>query len=79
MTAIERVIATARAEIGYIEKATNSQLEGKTANAGTSRLRSPTTSVVGSPLRQPRQTTSGPTRITTAVSTAPPSECRPAQ
>ena len=33
MTAIERVIATARAEIGYIEKATNSQLEGKTANA----------------------------------------------
>jgi hypothetical protein len=35
MTAIERVIATARAEIGYIEKATNSQLEGKTANAGS--------------------------------------------
>ena len=35
MTAIERVIATARAEIGYIEKATNSQLEDKTANAGS--------------------------------------------
>lgn len=34
MTPVERVIATARAEIGYLEKATNSQLEDKTANAG---------------------------------------------
>lgn len=34
MTAVERVIATARAEIGYLEKATNSQLDDKTANAG---------------------------------------------
>lgn len=31
---INRVIATARAEIGYLEKATNSQLDDKTANAG---------------------------------------------
>lgn len=31
----------------------------------------------GSPLRRPRQTTSGPTRRTTAASTAPPSEYRP--
>lgn len=33
-SAIQRVLATARAEIGYLEKATNSQLEDKTANAG---------------------------------------------
>ena len=43
----------------------------------TSRLRSPTTSAAGSPLRQPRQTTSGPTRRTMAALTAPPSEYRP--
>ena len=54
-------------------------LNNYTGNQNTSRLRSPTTSAEESPLRQPRQTTSGPTRITTAVSTAPPSECRPAQ
>lgn len=30
MNAIDRVLATARSEIGYIEKATNSQLEDKT-------------------------------------------------
>ena len=35
MTAIDRVLATARNEIGYIEKATNSQLEDKTANPGS--------------------------------------------
>lgn len=35
MTPVERVIAAARAEIGYLEKATNSQLEDKTANAGS--------------------------------------------
>lgn len=34
MTPVERVIATARAEIGYLEKATNAQLDSKTANAG---------------------------------------------
>ena len=34
MTAVERVIARARAELGYMEKASNSQLEDKTANAG---------------------------------------------
>lgn len=34
MTPQERVIATARAEIGYLEKKTNSQLDSKTANAG---------------------------------------------
>ena len=33
-TAIERLLATARGEIGYLEKETNSQLEDKTANAG---------------------------------------------
>lgn len=36
MTPAERVIATARAEIGYIEKETNSQLDDKTANPGDS-------------------------------------------
>lgn len=35
MSAIERVIATATAEIGYLEKATNAQLEDKTANVGS--------------------------------------------
>lgn len=34
MTPQSRVIRTARAEIGYLEKATNSQLQDKTANAG---------------------------------------------
>lgn len=34
MTAIDRVIATARAEVGYLEKASNSQLDDKTANVG---------------------------------------------
>lgn len=35
MSAVERVIATARAEEGYLEKATNSNLDSKTANAGS--------------------------------------------
>lgn len=35
MSAIERMLATARSEIGYIEKATNSQLNDKTANPGS--------------------------------------------
>ena len=34
MTPQSRVIRTARAEIGYLEKATNSHLQDKTANAG---------------------------------------------
>lgn len=34
MSAVERLIATARAEVGYLEKATNSNLDDKTANAG---------------------------------------------
>ena len=34
VTAVERLIRTARNEIGYLEKATNSQLDNKTANAG---------------------------------------------
>lgn len=34
MTAIERLLATAIREIGYIEKETNSQLDSPTANAG---------------------------------------------
>lgn len=34
MTAVERLLATAKAEIGYLEKETNSQLDNKTANAG---------------------------------------------
>lgn len=33
-TAIEKLIATARQEVGYLEKATNSNLDDKTANAG---------------------------------------------
>lgn len=35
MTAVERLLNTARAEIGYHEKASNSQLDDKTANSGT--------------------------------------------
>jgi len=34
MTAIERIIQTAKGEVGYLEKETNSQLDNKTANAG---------------------------------------------
>lgn len=34
MTPVERLIATARAEVGYLEKASNSQLDSKTGNAG---------------------------------------------
>lgn len=34
LNAVERLIATARAEVGYLEKATNSQLDDKTANPG---------------------------------------------
>lgn len=34
MTAVERLIQTAEAEVGYLEKASNSQLDDKTANAG---------------------------------------------
>lgn len=34
MTAVERVLEKARENIGYLEKATNSQLDDKTANAG---------------------------------------------
>lgn len=33
-SAVDRVIATATAEIGYLEKKSNSQLDSKTANAG---------------------------------------------
>jgi len=35
MTAIERVIAVATGEVGYLEKKSNSQLDDKTANAGS--------------------------------------------
>lgn len=35
MTPVERLLAVARAEIGYLEKATNVQLDDKTANAGS--------------------------------------------
>lgn len=35
MTAVERLLQTARNEIGYLEKATNSNLDDKTANAGS--------------------------------------------
>ena len=35
LTAIERLIATAKAEERYLEKATNAQLDSKTANAGS--------------------------------------------
>lgn len=34
MTPIEKILATARAEIGYLEKESNAQLDDKTANAG---------------------------------------------
>ena len=34
MTPVERLLQTARAEIGYIEKETNSQLDNPTANPG---------------------------------------------
>lgn len=34
MTAVEKLLATARAEIGYLEKETNAQLDSPTANAG---------------------------------------------
>ena len=34
MTAIERVVSRARGEIGYLEKATNADLDDKLANAG---------------------------------------------
>ena len=32
--AIDKVISLAKAEVGYLEKASNSNLESKTANAG---------------------------------------------
>ncbi len=35
MTAIEKLLNIANAEIGYLEKRTNSQLDSKTANAGS--------------------------------------------
>ena len=35
MTAIDRLIATAEAEIGYLEKKSNKDLDSKTANAGS--------------------------------------------
>ena len=35
MTAVEELIAIAEAEVGYLEKASNSQLDDKTANAGS--------------------------------------------
>lgn len=34
LTAVERVINTAKGEVGYLEKASNSQLDSDTANAG---------------------------------------------
>ena len=34
MTPVEKLINTAKAEIGYLEKKTNSQLDSKTANSG---------------------------------------------
>ncbi len=34
MTAIEKLIATAKSQVGYLEKASNSQLDDFTANAG---------------------------------------------
>ncbi len=34
MTAIQKLLSAAKAEVGYLEKASNSQLESKTANAG---------------------------------------------
>ncbi len=35
MTAIEKLISIAKNEVGYLEKASNSQLDDKTANAGS--------------------------------------------
>ncbi|MGN1202806.1 MAG: CHAP domain-containing protein [Eubacterium sp.] len=35
MTAIEKLISTAKAEVGYLEKKNNSNLDDKTANAGS--------------------------------------------
>ena len=35
MTAIDKLIEIAKTEIGYLEKSSNSQLDDKTANAGT--------------------------------------------
>lgn len=35
MTAIDKLIEIANAEVGYLEKSSNSQLDSKTANAGT--------------------------------------------
>lgn len=35
MSAVDKLLAVARAEIGYLEKASNAQLEDKTANAGS--------------------------------------------
>lgn len=35
MNNVEKVIAVAKAEVGYLEKKTNSQLDSKTANAGS--------------------------------------------
>ena len=35
MTAIDKLIAIADAEVGYLEKKSNVQLDDKTANAGT--------------------------------------------
>lgn len=35
MTAIEKVLSIAEAEVGYLEKKSNSQLDSKTANAGS--------------------------------------------
>lgn len=34
MTAIEKVIALAKSEVGYLEKASNKDLDSKTANSG---------------------------------------------
>ena len=35
MSAIDKLIEIANAEVGYLEKSSNSQLDSKTANAGT--------------------------------------------
>lgn len=35
MKSIEKVLSIARQEIGYLEKRSNSQLDSKTANAGS--------------------------------------------
>ena len=34
MQAVEKLLAVARAEVGYLEKASNSNLNSKTGNAG---------------------------------------------